>query len=95
MQLRESILKDVNRTIEQREKTHGDATQTFHNLGKTWNMEAYQAALFCVDLKRERLSQNPDNVDNWRDMIGYLAIAYQLYTIAQRHGRGDKDETNI
>lgn len=95
MQLRESILKDVNRTIEQREKTHGDATQTFHNLGKRWEMSSYQAALFCVDLKRERLSQNPDNVDNWRDMIGYLAIAYQLYTIAQRHGRGDKDETNI
>ena len=67
MQLRESILKDVNRTIEQR-KTHGDATQTFHNLGK--KREAYQAALFCVISKKR---PNP-NVDNWRDMIGYLAV---------------------
>ena len=59
MQLRESILKDVNRTIEQREKTHGDATQTFHNLGKRWEMSSYQAALFLCRSQKRKAKPNP------------------------------------
>ncbi len=81
------LLEDVKETLLQREKEHGNPHTTFYNIAKAWNMLPHEVCMLLVDLKIERWRSNQANIDNYRDAIGYLALAYELMLEVDKFGQ--------
>lgn len=81
------LLEDVKETLLQREKEHGNPHTTFYNIAKAWNMLPHEVCMLLVDLKIERWRSNQANKDNYRDAIGYLALAFELMTDVDNFGQ--------
>lgn len=64
----------------ERDKTYGDATESFAKIGKVWGaildteITAAQVAMLMAGLKIVRLSSTPGHDDSWIDLAGYAAL---------------------
>lgn len=89
--IRTALLEDANKIItKDRHATHGKAENSFQTILSYWSVYltkqfGYPIQLSVVDVsqmmvlfKVARGHNNPGNVDNWLDQIGYSAIAGEL-----------------
>ena len=81
------ILDDVKKTLIKREVEHGSPKKTFYELARRWKMLPHEVCMLLVDLKKERWRSNQANIDNYRDAIGYIALAYELMMDVENFGQ--------
>lgn len=85
------ILDDVKKTLTKREIEHGNPKKTFYELARRWKMLPHEVCMLLADLKLERWRSNPANIDNYRDAIGYLALAFELMKEVDQFGQTIKN----
>jgi len=52
------------------------------------DIAAQDVAAFGIILKLGRVAHNPNSLDNWRDVAGYAAIAFEIMEAQQPKKRG-------
>ena len=82
---RDEILGEAARLISQdRHEQHGDAHQNFHHIAAGWSeilgykVAAHEVGLCMAWLKITRAVSSPDNDDNYKDGVGYMALAGEI-----------------
>ena len=93
---RDKVLETASSLIVgERDKQHGDATQSFARIAAMWSLilntdvEAHEVAACMCALKLSRLTTSHTNLDNWIDLAGYAALGAELAT---NKGESDADE---
>lgn len=76
-------MTDIDKLLEEREQTHGDAETTYSMAGELFATtivgsskmsKAGQAMLFLIMVKVARGIQNPKHPDHWNDIAGYAQL---------------------
>ena len=80
----ERLLQHANRIFEERRAEYGDAQMLFHKVAKRWSLvlghevTPQQVVLCLMDLKQERLCNDPSHIDSIADKAGYAAVLAEL-----------------
>ena len=87
------FFEQAKRTIEDRGVDYGSPRKSFEGVAKRWSMTLgvkvtpEQVVMCMIELKLERLSDNPTHADSILDIAGYAAI---LHDIAKENDKGVK-----
>jgi len=82
---RNEILGEANRLIHgDRAVDYGDARTSFEDIAVLWStilrhqVSPQDVARCMIALKIVRLSESPQKIDSWVDIVGYAAIGGEL-----------------
>lgn len=73
-------------TTQNRNTSYGEPEQLFKAVADRWSLTlgttvtSHQVVLCMLDLKVERLKNNPQHVDSWVDIAGYAACGAEITT---------------
>lgn len=86
MQRSEILAKATEYVTKDRAATHGNAEDSFAELGRVWGarlgvaIAPHQVAIMLADLKSVLAWSNPAHIDNWVDGAGYYACGGEVAT---------------